>query len=281
MAAAAQSNAEYAKALARAFAGAVIFSFPLLMTMEMWWLGFYADPLRLGLFLALGLPALFGLSYYAGFRHTFVWQDDALDALAAYGVGFAASGILLGVFAVIKPGLSSRELIGMVAIQALPAAIGALLARSQLRGGADADDADDGEEASARRDGYVSQLFLMIIGAMFMAFNVAPTEEMILIAYQMSAWHAVVLVLASLGALHAFVYNLGFAGQEEAHDSGSALRTFLHFTLAGYAIALLLSLYILWTFGRTDGVHPGEAIKIMVVLGFPASLGAAAARLLV
>lgn len=279
MAAIAQSNAAYAKGMARAFAGALIFSFPLLMTMEMWWLGFYADPLRLALFLGLGLPALYGLSYYAGFRDTFTWQDDVLDALAAYAVGFAASAILLAIFAVIEPGLSSRELIGMVAIQALPAAVGALLARSQLRGGDD--DGEVGDQPSARRSGYVSQLFLMVIGALFVAFNVAPTEEMILIAYQMSAWHTVVLVLASLGLLHAFVYNVGFAGQEEGHGSGSALRTFAHFTLAGYAIALLLSLYILWTFGRSDGVHSSELIKIVVVLAFPASLGAAAARLLV
>lgn len=284
MVAAAPSNAYYAQGMARAFAGALIFSFPLLMTMEMWWLGFYADPLRLALFLGLGLPGLYGLSYYAGFRHTFTWQDDVLDALAAYAVGFAASAALLTVFAVIEPGLSPRELVGTVAIQALPAAIGALLARSQLRGGGGDDDdhdEDDDEGPSAHRAGYVSQLFLMMIGAVFVAFNVAPTEEMILIAYQMNAWHAVVLALASLGLLHAFVYKVGFAGQEAGHGSGSGVRTFLHFTLAGYAIALLLSLYILWTFGRTDGVQAGEVIKIVVVLAFPASLGAAAARLLV
>ena len=39
-------------ALARAFAGALIFGLPLLMTMEMWALGFYMEPLRLALFLA-------------------------------------------------------------------------------------------------------------------------------------------------------------------------------------------------------------------------------------
>lgn len=278
MAAVAQSNAAYAKGMARAFAGALIFSFPLLMTMEMWWLGFTTDPLRLGLFLAVGLPGLYGLSYYAGFRETFTWQDDVLDALAAYAIGFIASAVLLSVFAVLEPGQSAREVIGMVAIQALPAAIGALLARSQLRGD---HDTEDDEQPSTRRSGYVSQLFLMMIGAVFIAFNVAPTEEISLIAYKMSDWHAIVLVLASLGLLHALVYNVGFAGEEEGHGSGSAFRTFLHFTLAGYAIALLLSLYILWTFGRTDGVHSAELVKLVIVLAFPASLGAAAARLLV
>ena len=271
-----QSSLVYARTLGRAFAGALIFGFPLLMTMEMWQLGFYAEPCRLALFLALGLPMLFGLSYYAGFRATFCWQDDALDALAAYAVGFASSAALLAVFAVLEPGLSGREAIGTVSIQALPAAVGALLARSQLNG------ADQDEVAEdARRTGYVSQLFLMIVGAVFIAFSVAPTEEMVLIGYQMSDWHAIGLVLASILLLHAFVYTVGFPGQEAGHSSGKVWRTFLHFTLAGYAIALLFSLYILWTFGRTDGVAPGELLKIVIVLGFPASLGAAAARLLV
>ena len=33
--------------VARAFGGAIFFSLPLLMTMEMWWLGFYMDRLRI------------------------------------------------------------------------------------------------------------------------------------------------------------------------------------------------------------------------------------------
>jgi uncharacterized membrane protein len=56
---------------------------------------------------------------------------------------------------------------------------------------------------------------------------------------------------------------------------------FLRFTVVGYALALLVSAYVLWTFGRYDsgafGVHVMEAI----VLGFPAALGAAAARLII
>ena len=51
-------------------------------------------------------------------------------------------------------------------------------------------------------------------------------------------------------------------------------------TCIGYAIALSISLYILWTFGRTEGLAMTPLIKEMTVLGFPAALGAGAARLL-
>ena len=58
-----QTNRNYVLELGRAFGGAIIFAFPLLMTMEMWWLGFYLDRLRLALFLAINFPLLVGLAY--------------------------------------------------------------------------------------------------------------------------------------------------------------------------------------------------------------------------
>jgi uncharacterized membrane protein len=42
-----------------------------------------------------------------------------------------------------------------------------------------------------------------------------------------------------------------------------------------------MSLYILWTFGRTDGLAFTQAISILVVLGFPSAVGVAAARLII
>ena len=69
-----------------------------------------------------------------------------------------------------------------------------------------------------------------------------------------------------------------FAGQEEADHP---IKAFLHFTLPGYAIALAVSLFTLFLFGRTDGHAVAGVVQTMVVLGFPAAIGAAAARLLV
>jgi uncharacterized membrane protein len=82
----------------------------------------------------------------------------------------------------------------------------------------------------------------------------------------------------SLLLLHVFVYSIGFSGQERRPEGGTFLSTFLHFTLAGYGIALLVSLYVLWSFGRTDGVAVAEIANMLVVLGFPASLGVARRR---
>lgn len=54
--------------LGRAFAGALIFAVPVLMTMEAWALGFHLHPLRLALLLVATVPTLVLLHKYGGFR---------------------------------------------------------------------------------------------------------------------------------------------------------------------------------------------------------------------
>jgi len=266
---------QFATGLARAFGGAVLFAFPLLMTMEMWQLGFSMSRLRLAIFIALTLPLLFGLSYYSGFEKTASRGEDAEDAFVAFGVGFVASALLLALFGMITPDMPLGEIMGKIGIQTVPASIGAIVASKQFH----ADEED--EEDTEKRASYPGELFLMAAGAVFVAFNVAPTEEMIVIAFTMTPWHAVALAVVSVLLLHGFVYAVGFAGQEEPPEDAGFWLTFLHFTIAGYGIALLVSLYVLWTFERTVGVSLAEVAMMTVVLAFPAALGAATARLVI
>ena len=263
-------EATYAHDLVRAFGGALLFSLPLLMTMEMWWFGFTLDPGRLAIFLISGLPLLLGLAFYAGFSRLQGLGHAALDVFVAIAVGAVTAAALLVILAVVDPGAPLRQPVAQIALQSIPGAMGALLARRQLSAGQ-----GEGDEDKAR---YAGELFLMVAGALFLALNIAPTEETVLIAFRMTPWHSVALMLVSLLLMHAIVYLAGFAGQEE---EGHPVAAFFHFTLAGYGLVLLVSLYVLWIFGRTDGVGAREIADAMVVLSFPGAVGAAAARLLV
>jgi putative integral membrane protein (TIGR02587 family) len=262
----------FAIGLARASGGAILFSLPILMTMEMWRLGFSISEFRLALLLLLTIPLLIGLSHYMGFEETFGFLDDAVDAFVALAVGFVASAAVLGLLAVIRLGMSSHEIIGSIAIQAVPGSIGAMFAQSQL-GGAE-------KKKKEWRAAYGGKMFIMAAGGLFLAFNIAPTEEVVLIAHKMTAWHSTALVLASLVVMHAFVYAVEFHGQVSMRWRGPLWSEFLRFTLVGYAAVLMISLYILWTFGRTDTMPFGEILSAVIVLGFPAAIGAAAARLI-
>jgi len=159
---------------------------------------------------------------------------------------------------------------GQIALQAVPAALGALVARRQLSG-----DIAEGEEDEAS---YPDELFLMFAGALYFAMNLASTEEMRLIAYLATPLGAVGLLFLSVVLLHLIVFEAGFAGQDE---KATPLRAFLDYTLPGYAFCLSASFAMLWTFGGLDGHGLQSVAANVVVLAFPASLGAAAARLLV
>ena len=262
----------YARDLARAFGGALLFSLPLLMTMEMWWFGFVLEPFRLAVFLLAALPLLLGLAFYAGFSAEHRGLGHALlDTAVALPVGFLTAAAVLSLLGVLEADAPPRQIAGQLTLQAVAGAMGALLAGRQLSAGRD----EIGDEGDAT---YPGELFLMVAGALFLTLNMAPTEEMVLIAYRMSSAHVVALMLASIVLLHVVVYSIGFAGQEE---QGKPVTAFFHYTLPGYALCLLVALYVLWVFGRTDGHGLGETVDAMVVLGFPGALGAAAARLLV
>ena len=249
-----------------------MFTLPILMTMEMWSLGGYMDPWRMIVFVLLTIPMLIGLAHFAGFEETFSFQHAAVDAFVALAVGFFTAATILFLLSILDGNVSGREAIGQITLQAIPGSIGALLAQSQLD--------KDADRENEPKPGYGEEIFLMAVGALFLAFNLAPTEEMILIAYKMTSWYTIALVIVSLIVMHAFVYSLDFEGETSLPQGVPWWSAFLRFTVVGYAVAMLMSGYMLWTFGRLDGLSLDIVIVATVVLSFPAAVGAAAARLI-
>jgi len=265
------SNHNFAVDLAYDFGGALLFSFPLLMTMEMWWLGFYMDRFRLALFLALAFLMVMTLSYLEGGEETF--KIEVLDALVACATGYTVAAVMLLLLGIIKSGMSADEMIGKIALHAVPCSIGAILARRQL-------EAEETKKEARRRERYPAKVFLMGVGAIFLAFQLAPTEEIVLIGYMMTGWHAAALAIVSLCIMQAFLCSIERRPQVSIFSASFFWDVFLRFTIVGYSLALLLSLYVLWTFGRLDGVAAVDIVRSTLVLGFPAALGASAARLI-
>ncbi|MBP7003388.1 TIGR02587 family membrane protein [Amaricoccus sp.] len=270
-----RSAADRLTGLGRAAAGALLFGLPMLMTLELWQLGFVADRLRLAILVAGSTPVLVLLAHRLGFEQTFGWRDDVRDALIAVAIGLLVSAVVLAVFRVIRPGMPTSEIVGKLALQTVPASIGALLARSQLGETHEDDDEGEGEQALS---GYFGQLFLMGVGAVFLGLNIAPTDEVVVISRMMAPWHALLLVLLSIALMHAFIYALAFRGGGGPNEG--RWGDFLRYTITGYALCLGISAYALWTYGRLDGLALAPAAMAIVVLGFPSALGAAAARMI-
>jgi putative integral membrane protein (TIGR02587 family) len=188
------------------------------------------------------------------------------------------SAAVLLLFGILNDQLTASNIVAKVALQSVPASIGALLGRSQLGQHSDAEDEEEGEYSG--ETGYLHELFMMVVGALFLSLNVAPTEEMILIAYKVTPYHILALCLLSIAIMHGFVYALHFKGSHRLHEGQQWWQSFIRFTLPGYVIAIAISIYTLWTFERLDHTSLSQIMNAAVILGVPASIGAASARLI-
>lgn len=266
---------------ARGVVGGLLFSLPLIYTMEVWWAGFVAHPSHLLLYLATGFILLFGYNRYAGLHEDASWMEVAFEAVEEMGLGlFVAAGILW-LIGQIDGTMQLNEIIGKVVVEAVTVAIGVSVGAAQLGGnGKDQGMHGDREERPLSLAG---QIVLAGCGAVLFASNVAPTEEIVLIAIESTRWKILGLavlsfVLAGTVLFYSDFKGTGGAGGTRAPQDGAGtmvMRTALH-----YAVALAASAFILWFFGRFDGASLGAGVAQVVALGVAASLGAAAGRVL-
>ncbi|TFV57732.1 TIGR02587 family membrane protein [Geodermatophilus sp. DF01-2] len=259
---------EVMRGLGRALGGAVLFAMPLFLTMEVWRIGLHVERWRLALLLAATVLLVLGLvRELGGASDESGWRSDLADTGIALLMAAVAAAAVLTVLGRMDWLEDWRGATSILAIETLPAAAGASYARSQL----------GQDSAAATQSGYGHELFLMVAGAAVFAANVAPTEEIVLLAAAATPWHLLATVLLSLVLMHGFVYGAGFKGEEE---SRGFLRSFATFTVAGYVLAFAVAAFLLWILGRFDGTGLGMVLAESVVLALPASVGAAAARLI-
>ena len=90
------------------------------------------------------------------------------------------------------------------------------------------------------------------------------------------------VILLSLLVTYSVVFAAGFSGEAKRHATPGLLQSPFGETLTAYVAALVVSLTVLWVFGRVDGgAEPFEIYAKTVLLAFPASVAAAAGRLAV
>ncbi|HSN89389.1 MAG TPA: TIGR02587 family membrane protein [Thermoanaerobaculia bacterium] len=274
-----QSLREYA----RGVAGGLLFSLPLLYTMEVWWAGFIARPLHLLFYFAAGFLLLFGYNRYAGLHEDASWLEVAFEAVEEMGLGLLLAAVFLWLLGQIDSGIPLPEILGKVVVEGVTAAIGVSVGSAQLGGNGEG----EGEErhqgmAGRETPGIPGQLVLAACGAVLFASNVAPTEEIVMIAVESSPAKILGLALLSLLLGGIVLFSSGFRGSKRlTPDEHRGPFTILSRTVVNYAVALVASAFILWFFGRFDGMPASMCAAQMIVLGVAASLGASAGRLLV
>src|SRR5215203_6495231 len=186
----------------RAVSGGFIFATPLLYTMEMWWIGTTAELWKLLLFLGVAALITFGLarSRTGGFKEEtsrFASLEQAVDGVS---VGLVGAVIVLTVLNRIELGDPLESVLGKVIVQAVPLCIGAAVANAIF--GRHGERSREGEEESGGSQSpgqaFIADFGATVIGAIFLAFSIAPTDEVPTLAAAMDWAHALALIVLSL-----------------------------------------------------------------------------------
>jgi putative integral membrane protein (TIGR02587 family) len=266
---------------ARGVVGGLLFSLPLLYTMEVWWAGFTSRPSLLLLYLGVGFLLLFGYNRYAGLHQDASWWEVGFEAVEEMGLGLLVAAGILWLIGQIDGTMPANEIVGKVVVEAVTVAIGISVGSAQLGGG----DGKNQGMATKSGDGgrplsVAGQIVLAGCGAVLFASNVAPTEEIVLIAIEASPWKVFGLAVLSFVLGGIILFYSDFKGSDRVRAPQDGAGTILLRTSLNYAVALAASAFILWFFGRFDGASIRVIMAQIVSLGVAASLGASAGRIL-
>jgi putative integral membrane protein (TIGR02587 family) len=266
----------------RAVSGGLLFGIPLLYTMEVWWVGTYTEPNRvLGVLLLTFLPVFF-LNRTSGFRSTkdVRFGDAAMDSIETVAIGLLTSAALLMLLKQISLSTPLNEAVGKVAFEAMPFGIGIALAHHFLRRGRTEGDDESDDAPRDPLHATLADIGATVIGSIFVAFNIAPTDEVPMIANALGPYSLIALMLVSLAVSFCIVFLAGFSDQERRHAQRGIFQHPTSETVVCYLVALVSAAVMLWYFQRLEAGAPWqETLSHIIVLGLPASVGGAAGRL--
>lgn len=276
----------------RGASGGFLFGIPLLYTMEAWWIGSYTEPSLMLLIIGLTFLIVFLLNRTDGFRQ--LKPDRPLqalmDSIEALAIGILCVTCVLILLREVTPDTSLDESLGKIVIEGVPFAIGVALARSILKG-VDTDEQTETnpqhedsahQSANAPPNATLADIGATLVGTIIIAFSIAPTDEVSLLAAAASPPWLIAMIIASLCISYCIVFGAGFTTQQKRVQTQGVFQHPLTETVISYLISLTAAACMLWFFHRLDPFDPWTLwLKQALILGLPATVGGAAGRLAV
>lgn len=291
--------------LMRGASGGFLFSIPLLYTMEAWWIGSSSGPPRMALALLIACALVFILTLTGGFRanETNRLSDAVVETVQALGVSLVFSAAILFLLRRVTVATPIEEALGKIIFEALPFAVGMALGNELLgggqgdekgggegqgrqgRGGRRQDDSGKGNEeqgGASELKATFSDLGASAIGAAFVAFSIAPTEEVPMLAAGLTPPWLLGVMATSLAISYMIVFESDFGNAEGRHAQSGAFQSPVGETVAAYLIAMAVSALLLILYGQIRLDDPWPVwLGHTIVLALPAAVGGAAGRLAV
>lgn len=275
----------------RGASGGFLFGIPLLYTMEVWWIGSYSEPPRMMVAIASSFIVVFLLIRTEGFRKTKDIRliDAAMDSIEALAIGIVCTTCILVLLREITLETPLGEALGKLIFESVPFSLGVALARSFLSGDRfqspnSAEDSDMTKAVPADKtsiNATLADIGATLIGATIIAFNIAPTDEVAMLAAAVSPLWQLAIMAASLLISYGIVFEAGFTNQKKRMQQQGIFQRPLSETVACYLVSLLAAAFMLWFFQQVSLEDPWQMwLSYTLLLGLPASVGGAAGRIL-
>lgn len=279
---------EELRAILRGAAGSFLFGIPLLYTVEVWAIGSSTDSLRLLYVQAVTFVVVLLLTQVEGFRRSLTINplETVLESIEALGIGIICAAIALILLRRITLETPLSEALGKLIFEGVPFSLGVTLARSTLERRRSQRRTLSSEQSllpatfrDTLRDTLVD-IDATLIGAIVIAFSIAPTEEIPIIAAALPPLWLLLIMAASVLISYIIVFASGFTDRRERAQRGLLLSPPTE-TLVAYIVVLIASALMLIFFQQLSSNDPWqEWLGNIIVLGLPASVGGAAGRIL-
>ena len=284
--------------LIRGACGGFLFGIPLLYTMEVWWIGSHTKPPIVLTVLLTTVGIVFWLTQTGGFRqsHRMRFSDALRDTVEALAIGLVCATLILMLLQEVSLDDPLRESLGKIVFEGIPFTLGVALANQFLGDTRDTDSTPSGnsnsgsagssKEKSGKQgesnnlNATLADISATVIGAIVIAFNIAPTDEIPMLSAAMSAPWLLAIMAASLLISYGIVFEAGFSDQQKRRQQQGIFQRPLSETVMSYLVSLLAAVLMLWFFQRLTLHDPWPMwLEQTLVLGLPATVGGAAGRL--
>ncbi|BAZ37959.1 hypothetical protein NIES4101_38880 [Calothrix sp. NIES-4101] len=288
----------------RGICGGFLFGIPLLYTMEVWWIGSVVEPKMNIIAIVLTFVVVYLLNRTEGFRK---YRKDnrpyeaIINTIEAMAIGIICSVFMLILLREITPDNFVKESVGKIIFESVPFTFGVALANQFLgesNGNSDGRNNQQNQKQSNKKSNHtlipkstspakseqlyatLSDIGATLIGATVIAFNIAPTDEISMLAAAFSPIWLLLIILVSLLISYSIVFQAGFSNQQKRQQQEGLFQRPSSETIMAYLVSLIASAFMLWFFQKLTFNDPWTMwLDHTLLLGLPASIGGAAGRL--
>ena len=271
--------------------GGFLFGIPLLYTMEVWFIGSYVQPPILLGILSVTFFIILLLNRIEGFRpqeSETLW-DAIAETIETLAIGLICASLMLFVLKRIDWQSSLIEALGKIVFEGIPFSLGVAFSRSLLSGDSEVDlDNRNSDSSQGNKQQKIvwratlADMVATIIGTLFIAFSIAPTDEVAVLAASASPLRLLVIIAISLLVSYGIVFASEITNYQQRYRQKGLFQSPESETIISYIVSLIAGILMLWFFQKVTFSDSWFMwLRYGIILSLPASIGGAAGRLAV